>query len=70
MLTPEQKFIGEHAYRAYCCSLDPEYQMDRATEFIDLSEKKREAWVAAGMAVAQYFKARVSDAFYGYTETD
>lgn len=63
-MSHEMRLLGSLAYRAYTKKLGTQ---ETADEFIDLPESTREAWAFAGMAVAENFKARTADVFYGYT---
>lgn len=65
-LTPELRMLGRVAYDAWAKSFARATSTTSVPEWIDLSDIDRNAWGASVVAVADHFKARTSDVFYGY----
>jgi hypothetical protein len=60
------EMIGKMAWRAYVQTLGLDPNAEIIPEWLDLSESDRTAWCAAAQAVAEEFKRRTQDVFYGF----
>ena len=62
----EMELIGKLAWRAYITTIGVDPNAEIMPEWLDLPEAERMAWAEAASKIAEEFKRRTQDVFFGF----